>query len=254
MNKIENKRKAVIITGANKGIGKATALYFANKGYFIFLAGRNESELIEVAQECTYGASLLKIDLTKPETMDKYAKHVFERTDVQIQSLVNNAGTFVRHDFVEGEMTPFREQFEVHVFGTVLWTQKILPLFLKQGFGSIVNVSSTLGLKPTADTSAYSAAKAAMISYTQSIALAYGPKGIRCNVICPGIVDTPIHNFHALPAEQKNKVIESLNPLQPLGRIGKDSDIAKAIYFLASEDSSWTTGSVLSVDGGINLA
>ncbi len=248
-----NTKKAVIVTGAGQGIGKATALLFASKGYFVFLAGRNEEKLIQVAEQCPHGASLLKIDLTKPASLEKYGKHLSERPDVCIEALINNAGTFERHDFLQAGMQPWRDQFEVHVFGTIQWTQLVLPLFLKQKKGSIVNVSSTLGLKPTADTSAYSAAKAAMISYTQSLALAYGPAGLRCNVVCPGIVDTPIHSFHQLPAEEKKQVLQSLQGLQPLQRIGTADEIAKAIYFLATDDSSWTTGSVLSVDGGINL-
>ena len=118
---------------------------------------------------------------------------------------------------------------------------------------SIVNVSSTLGLKPTADTSAYSASKAAMNNWTQSLALALGSKKIRANCVCPGLVDTPIHSFHSLSIPEKEKTLQKLSPMQPLGRVGKSEEIAQSIYFLASEESAWTTGAILSVDGGINI-
>jgi NAD(P)-dependent dehydrogenase (short-subunit alcohol dehydrogenase family) len=144
-------------------------------------------------------------------------------------------------------------QFQVNLFGPIQWTQMVMPLLEKSGHGSIVNVSSTLGLRAGATSGAYSAAKAAMNSWTQSLAIEYGPKKVRVNAICPGIVDTPIHSFHSLPDQDKEKSLQAMAKLQPLGRIGRPEEIAEAIYFLASEQSAWTTGAVLSVDGGINL-
>jgi NAD(P)-dependent dehydrogenase (short-subunit alcohol dehydrogenase family) len=242
-------KKAAIITGASSGIGAATAIEFSKQGYFVFLAGRNEERLTAVAEKCSAGASLLKIDFKSPASIEKYAKHLFERPDVDIQVLINNAGIFTRQDFINTDLKTWREQFEVNFFGSVDWTQKVLPLFLKKNSGSIVNVSSTLGLKPTAGTSAYSASKAALINWTQTLALELGPKGIRVNCVCPGIVDTPIHPFH-----KQTAITDTLKNLQPLGRIGQPEEIAKAIYFLAGPDSAWTTGAVLNVDGGIHLA
>ena len=132
--------------------------------------------------------------------------------------------------------------------------QQIYPLMKPAFSHNIVNVSSTLGLRPTADTSAYSATKAAMVNWTHSLALGLGAQNIRANCVCPGLVDTPIHPFHDQPAERKQITLQKMAHMQPLGRIGTPEEIAKAIYFLACEDSSWTTGSVLSVDGGINFA
>ena len=246
-------KKAVIVTGASSGIGAATALEFSNHNYFVFLAGRNEERLAAVAEKCKSGASILKMDFQKPETIEKYAKHLNERPDVDVEVLVNNAGIFESHEFLNGGIDPWRSQFEVNLFASVLWTQKVLPLFIKKNRGSIVNVSSTLGIKPIPNTSAYSASKAAMISWTHSLALELGPKGIRVNCVAPGLVDTPIQAFHHLPPEEYKKQKQARGPLQPLGRVGEPEEIAKSIYFLGSEQSSWTTGAVLNVDGGINI-
>lgn len=113
-----------------------------------------------------------------------------------------------------------------------------------EGQGSIVNVSSTLGVRPTAGTGAYSAMKAAQINWAQSLALEGAQHGIRVNCVAAGIVDTPIH---------PPGMIHQMHSAQPLGRVGRPEEIAQSIYFLATEQSAWTTGSVLHVDGGINL-
>lgn len=244
-------KKAALITGASSGIGAATAKLFSEKGYFVLLLGRNEERLQKVALECRNGASLLKADLSNPAQVEKYTQHLFQRPDIQLEVLINNAGIYERNDSTKDDMQIWKNQFETNLFGSVNLTQKLMPLFLKQNKGSIVNVSSTLGLKPAATVSAYSASKAAMINWTQSLALELGPKNIRVNCVCPGIVDTPIHSFHS--ASDKDKIIENMKSLQPLQRIGTSEEIAEAIYFLGSPLSSWTTGSVLSVDGGINL-
>ncbi len=248
-------KKAVLVTGASSGIGAETVLEFSRQGYFVYLLSRNKEAMEELGARCVAGASILKCDLTNEAEIQKAVKHVFERPDTDLQILINNAGIFKRQDLSsEQSLEVWREQFENNFFGVVRLTQLLTPYFLKRGSGSIVNVSSTLGLKPTADTSAYSAAKAAMVSWTQSLALALGKAKVRVNVVCPGFVDTPIHQFHFFEAEKKAQTLADLGPLQPLGRIGTSAEIAKSIYFLASEQSSFTTGAVLSVDGGIYLA
>lgn len=246
-------KPAVLISGASSGIGAATALKFSSQGYFVYLLGRDEERLHEVALQCVNGASLLKADLNNEAQVSKYAQHLSERADTRIEVLVNNAGIYEQHDFLDKGLDIWRQQFETNLFGSIRLTQKVLPLFLKQGQGSIVNVSSTLGLKPTGNTGAYSASKAAMVSWTQSLALELGPKNIRVNCICPGIVDTPIHGFHSQPITEKMKILSSMKGLQPLGRVGTSEELAESIFFIGSPKSSWTTGATLSVDGGISL-
>lgn len=247
-------KKAVLITGAGSGIGAATARRFSQSGWFVLLAGRTVDPMVQLAQELRFGASVLKIDLTNSASIKKYIDELAKREDISLQCLVNNAAIFRRHDIASGT-AEWVEQFATNVFGTVELTQACLPLLRASGSASIVNVASTLGLRPTADTSAYSASKAALVSFTQSLAQALGPEKIRVNCICPGLVDTPIHDFHKLPQEKKNAFVkEQLSALQPLGRIGNPEEIANSIYFLGSaEESPWTTGAILSVDGGIHL-
>ncbi|PIS11812.1 MAG: NAD(P)-dependent oxidoreductase [Bdellovibrio sp. CG10_big_fil_rev_8_21_14_0_10_47_8] len=247
-------KKAVLVTGASSGIGAATAKLFANQGYFVYLLGRNEERLQEVALSCPGGASLLKCDLNNEAQLDKYTKHLFERADTQLEVLVNNAGVFEQHTSQKDEgLDIWRKMFETNFFGSINLTQRVLPLLARHHQGSIVNVSSTLGLRPTAQTAAYSASKAAMINWTQSLALELGPQKIRVNCVCPGLVDTPIHAFHSLNSKAKEAALDNMKNLQPLGRIGHPEEIAQSIYFLGSQQSSWTTGAILSVDGGINL-
>jgi NAD(P)-dependent dehydrogenase (short-subunit alcohol dehydrogenase family) len=244
-------KKAALITGASSGIGAATAEYYSSQGYFVYLLGRNEERLQNVALKCKNGASLLKCDLNNDAQVDKYTKHLFERPDTKLEVLVNNAGIFEGHSPLTDSMEIWHRQFDTNFFGSVKLTMKLLPLLVQAKGAWIVNVSSGLGLRPSPQYAAYSAAKAAMISWTKSMAQALGKEQIRVNCLAPGLVDTPIHGYKS--EEERVKLMDSMKSYQPLGRVGTSEEIAKAIYFLGSEQSSWTTGAVLVVDGGINL-
>ncbi|WP_413557034.1 SDR family NAD(P)-dependent oxidoreductase [Bdellovibrio sp. HCB209] len=247
-------KKAVVITGASSGIGAATAIHFGKNGYFVYLMGRNKDRLAEVAVQCRAGASLMSCDLTDVAALNKRIAEILATNIHRVEVLVNNAGIFDVHSTEQGTDELWQREFEVNLMSAVRLTRAFFPYFKQHGGGSIVNVSSSLGLKPTAATSAYSAMKAAMINYTQSNALEGGAFGIRANCVAPGIVDTPIHSFHALDEAMKAESVAKMGPMQPLGRIGTVDEIAKAIYFLGSNDSSWTTGAVLPIDGGITIS
>ncbi|MEI7973700.1 MAG: SDR family oxidoreductase [Bdellovibrio sp.] len=167
--------------------------------------------------------------------------------------LVNNAGVFESHSLLENDLKIWHRMFDTNLFAAVRLTQLILPFMISLKRGSIVNISSALGLNTIPNTGAYSASKAAMNMWSQSLALEMGKYGIRVNTICPGLVDTPIQDFHFQQGEQKTETLQKLAGLQPMGRIGTPQDVASAAYCLGSETSSWTTGSNLVVDGGINL-
>lgn len=245
-------KKAVLITGANSGIGLATAQIFSKHNYFVYLMGRNKERLEDVALTLPAGASILSCDLTDADAVTKRLDEVIHHPHYQTVALVNNAGQYFKGTTEETKEEQWKNLFEVNLMGTILLTQKLIPYFRKNKTGSIVNIASTLGLRPVVGTAAYSALKAALINWTQSLALEVSPE-IRVNCICPGIVDTPIHEFYHLKPEEKEKSIAQMAALQPLGRIGTPLEVAESIYFLASEKSAWTTGAVLSVDGGINL-
>lgn len=246
-------KKAALVTGASSGIGAATAIEFARNGYFVYLMGRDKDRLADVASQCRSGASLLSCELTDSKALDKRLNEMMAIHIHRVEVVVNNAGMYKTHSLEEGSDEIWTEHFHVNMLAPVRIVRTLFPYFKKNGGGSVVNVSSTLGLHPVANTGAYSALKAAMINWTQTLALEGGPSKIRANCVCPGIVDTPIHTFHKFPENEKKLSLEKMATLQPLGRIGTSEDVARSIYFLGSELSSWTTGAILSVDGGINL-
>lgn len=246
-------KKAALITGASSGIGAATAIEFSKNGYFVYLMGRDKERLQDVALKCRSGASLLSCDITDVAALNKRLDEMLTTKIHRIEVVVNNAGIYKTNTTEDGSDETWMKQYEVNMLGPVRIVRTLFPYFKAQGGGSIVNVSSTLGVSPAVSTGAYSASKAAMINWTQTLALEGGPFKIRANCVAPGLVDTPIHSFHNLDETKKAAVLDQMKDMQPLGRIGTPDDIAKAIYFLGCEQSSWTTGAVLSVDGGINL-
>ena len=252
MTNPQQNQKAVLITGAGSGIGAATAKLFSENGYFVYLLGRTEANLKKVAQNLS-SSQTLACDLRNPAQVKSIAQQVCVNPKIQLEILVNNAGIFQRHKFAEGSDDVWMSQWETNMMGSVRMTRELFPYFMKNNRGSIVNVSSTLGLRPSSEVSAYSATKAAMVNWTHSLALEGAPYNIRANCICPGLVDTPIHQFHSFAQNEKEKVLDSLKNIQPLGRVGTSEEIAQSIFFLAAEHSSWTAGATLSVDGGINV-
>lgn len=242
---------SVIVTGASSGIGAEIAREFSKHGYFVFLFGRTEEKLKAVQKSCAGRTEILAFDLKNlKQSQDKILHMLAGKPPLEI--LINNAGIYHQEPFSETSDEVWIEQFAVNLLAPTQLTKVIWPIFEKQKKGSILNISSTLGLKPTPGTSAYSAIKAAVANWTVTLAQEGGPHNIRANCICPGIVDTPIHTFHGLTLTEKTKVTESLVNLQMLSRIGEPSDIARAVVFLASDQSAWTTGAILTVDGGIN--
>lgn len=246
--------ESVIVTGAGSGIGAACARDLAKAGYFVVLVGRTESKLTDVASQIGQKNCLtLSTDLSSAEGCSYLFEALKSSTASQypLKALVNNAGIVIRKPFIETSDEEWESHFQINLMSVVRLSKEAVPL-LKQNPSSpsIINISSNLGLKPIADTSSYSAVKAALINLTQSMALEFSAYKIRVNCIAPGIVETPIHHFYKT---EDSKLRNQLDRLQPLGRMGQPVDIAKAVTFLVSDQSSWTTGSVLTIDGGISL-
>jgi NAD(P)-dependent dehydrogenase (short-subunit alcohol dehydrogenase family) len=166
---------------------------------------------------------------------------------------VNNAGIFKTQKSEEARLDLWQTQMQVNLLSAVQITEGLIPFLVEAKPGWILNISSSLATKPSQNVGAYGATKAAMNHWTQTLAIELGTYQVRVNAICPGIVDTPIHGFHHLPETEKQQQIEKLKNLQPLGRIGEPSDVAKAARYLCSEKASWVTGAILNVDGGVNL-
>ena len=245
--------QTVIITGASSGIGAEIARRFSKENYSLLLMGRDEGRLRKVQQNCRPASTeILAFDLAK---IAHHKNQILQKlSGLPVPSiLINNAGVYFQGTSMETEDHIWMEQLQINLLSAVQLTKLIWPYFLQNKSGSVLNISSSLGVRPKAHAGAYSASKAAMINWTQSLAQEGADSGIRVNCLCPGIVDTPIHSFHKLPADEKAQALSKIASFQLLDFVGETSDIAEAAYFLASEKSRWTTGSNLIIDGGINL-
>ncbi len=251
-----------LVTGAGSGIGRAVALAFLASGWDVILVGRRRGPLDDVAKTHPGRAVVAPCDLTKADEVAALAAELESgalapHLPGSLKALVNSAGIYERASFLETSDQAWERQLTANLLAPARLTRRMAPILAGNGGGSIVNVASTLGQRPVPDTSAYSASKAGLINLTQTMALELAGSNIRVNCVCPGIVDTPIHAFHgggrpgATP--EAREALEKLGPLQPLGRVGTPEEVAAGILYFCQPLSSWTTGAVLSVDGGINL-
>lgn len=243
-----------LITGGGSGIGAATAKKFLSEGWRVILVGRNRDRLLSVSHEIQENVSIRVCDISDADQTQKLARELLdssspEKLGQNLKALIHNAGIYERSSLSESTDKHWEKMFAINFFGPVRLTRDLMPL-LESTKGVVINVSSTLGLRPIPETGAYSASKAAMISWTQTLALEFAKSGVRANAICPGIIDTPIHPFHNQSESEK---LQTLGSLQPLGRIGRPEDVAHAIWSLCAPGSEWITGTTLTVDGGINL-
>jgi NAD(P)-dependent dehydrogenase (short-subunit alcohol dehydrogenase family) len=243
--------RTVVVTGASRGIGKATALAFAAQGYNVVLTSRKQDALDEVAAEITAaspGAGVLAVAAHAAEA--EQAQAVIDATVArfgQVDVLVNNAGTnpyfgpLVDIDEVRAEKT-----VRLNQYGPVLWSRLVWKASMAEHGGSIVNVASVGGLLTEPGIGYYNATKAALIHLTRQLAAELAP-GVRVNAVAPGIVRT--HLAKALWENFESQLTEAL----PLGRIGEPDDIADVITFLGTDASRWMTGQTLVVDGGAQI-
>jgi NAD(P)-dependent dehydrogenase (short-subunit alcohol dehydrogenase family) len=244
---------AIVVTGSGSGIGQALALRLGGAGHGIIGMGRNLEKLQATAKQLPAGRmTCLAADLSSASAATKAAVQVrtwlgdFGRP---LLALVNNAGVFDRLAFDSTDESIWERHFQNNLMSAIRLTKELHSQLKLGRPASVLNISSTLGLRPIANTSAYSAMKAAMINWTKTLALEWAGDGIRVNCLCPGLVDTPIHAFHGESDESATR--RQGHAAQPLGRMGTAGDIAAAAEFLLS--SEWTTGTVLTVDGGISL-
>lgn len=242
--------KVAVVTGASKGIGAGIALRLAAEGASVVVNYSSSREGADrVVAEITGSggkAVAVQANLSKPADVQNLfaeTKKAFGRVDV----LVNNAGIY---EFAPLEnITPehFHKQFDLNVLGQLLASQEAAKLMGPDG-GSIVNISSVVSRSPVAGGSVYSATKGAVDALTRALAAELGPKKIRVNTVNPGMVETEGTHGAGITESDFRKTVEAQTPL---GRIGQPKDIAPAVVYLASEDSSWVTGETLFVSGGM---
>ncbi|WP_438001408.1 glucose 1-dehydrogenase [Sorangium sp. So ce185] len=245
-NKLQGK--VAVVTGGTTGIGLATAKRFAAEGARVFITGRRQAELDAAVREIGERATGVRSDVSSLADLDRLFEVVKQR-GAPIDVLFANAGG--------GELAPlgaiteehFDKTFAINVKGILFTVQKALPL-LRDGASIILN-GSTAASTGTPAFSVYSATKAAVRSFARTWALDLKDRGIRVNVLSPGPIDTPGLRGLGATEEQTQQIKASLVAGVPLGRLGSPDEVAKAAVFLASDDSSFTNGAELFVDGGM---
>ena len=245
--------RVAIVTGAASGIGKASAIRLAEEGATVICADLNGSGAEATALKIIADggrAMAVEIDISDSAQCDAA---VFKAVDSygSIDILVNNAGVNLPSVFHETTNEAIDRTLSVNVKGAMYLTRAALPHMLKNSRGSIVNMSSVNGLVSEPYLSVYSASKGAIVMFTRGIALDYAKSGIRCNAICPGWVDTPINHAHAKMLGGLDHVYKTIDSFQPIGRPGTSREIANLVLFLASDEASFMTGSIVSADGGM---
>jgi NAD(P)-dependent dehydrogenase (short-subunit alcohol dehydrogenase family) len=246
MSKLEGK--VAVITGGNSGIGLATAQQFVSDGAYVFITGRRQSELDSAATQIgKNNVTAVQGDVSNLADLDRLYAKVKEQKG-QINILFANAGIIEAAPLGEISEEHFDKMFGVNVKGLLFTVQKALPLF--QDGGSIILNASVAASKGFEATSIYSATKAAIRSFARTWTADLKQRKIRVNTISPGRIDTPIFNG-VLSEEQIKQFNATVVANVPLGRMGNPDEVAKAASFLASDDSSYISGTELFVDGGM---
>ena len=244
-NKLEGK--IAVITGATSGIGLATAKRFVSEGAYVFITGLYQKEIDEAISDIGKNVSGIQSDVSNLVDLDKMYDIVKDQKG-HIDILFANAGIIEFAPLGEISEKHFDKIFDIDVKGLLFTVQKALPIF--QDGGSIILMASVGSSKGSAELSVYHAAKAAVRSFARSWSLNLNQRNIRVNAISPGPIDTPFVN-RVLNDQQTEKFLKNSVNSTSIGRMGSPDEVAKAVSFLASDDSSYITGIELFVDGGM---
>lgn len=243
--------KVVIVTGASSGIGRATAILFANKGATVVAVGRNEKELNAAGSSIRSKSGSVRpylADLTEISQIERLTSSVQE-SHGRLDVLVNSAGIILNGTIENTSLADWDKMLNINVRSVFALTQKCLPMLIESK-GNIVNVSSVAGTRSFPNILAYGVSKAAIDQLTRSAALELAGKGVRVNAVNPGVVVTNIHKRGGMDAEAYKAFLERSKETHPIGRVGTPQEVAELILFLASEKASWITGATYEIDGG----
>ena len=242
------EKKVVVVTGASRGIGKEIALKYAENGYNVainYVSDKtNVEELEKEFKEKGAEALIVKADVSKSEQVQEFIKAVIEKYG-KIDVLVNNAGITRDMLLMRMKEEDFDKVIEINLKGTFLVTKEVVPYMMKKRDGKIISLSSVVGVTGNAGQCNYSASKAGIIGFTKSIAKELASRNIRANAVAPGFIDTDMTNVLS------DEVKENINKQIPMRRMGTSREIANVVYFLGSEESSYITGQVINIDGGM---
>lgn len=243
--------KVALITGGTSGIGRATAILFAQEGAKVSITGRNESrgqEAVEEIKKAGGEVIFIRTDVRFAEECQRSVKKTLQ-TFGRLDILFNNAGIWFPNTILDCTEEEWDLTVDINLKGTYLMSKFALPTMIAQGSGVIINNSSGWGIVGGPSAAAYCAAKGGVVLLTKAMAIDHGPQGIRVNCVCPGDTKTPMLTEDAqkrgIPWEEY--LADAAD--RPLRRIGTPEEIAKAVLFLASDDSSFMTGAAMVVDG-----
>jgi NAD(P)-dependent dehydrogenase (short-subunit alcohol dehydrogenase family) len=245
--------KVAVVTGGNAGIGEAIAKVFAREGASVVITGRRQGELYRVVSDIVkeqgkvFAVVGSVTDESHVQEAVRQAVQQFGRLDI----LINNAGVgdFGRR-LHEIDDTTWAHVLDVNLTGVFRMTRAALPQMLEQGKGVIVNISSVASLIGLPTLPVYAASKGALDAMTRALAVDYAREGIRCNVINPGLIDTPM----AAPLMNNPEQLDPILSHYPIRRAGKPEEVAQMALYLASDEAAWVTGGTFSIDGGMTIS
>lgn len=241
--------KHCIVTGGASGIGEAIVRRFVEEGAEVLLVDLNLEGAEALATELGAAVTATKCDVRKEADVEKVAATAFERWDT-VDVLVNNAGAELNKTYDQTTVEEWDRVLDTDLKGPWLFCKHIVPSMVERGSGSVVNVSSLNGLVGFPLSTAYGGAKGGLVVFTRDMAIELASSGVRFNCVCPGVIETPMMErwTNLMPDQAEAK--EMLRGVMPIGRMGYASEVAAAILFFASDDSTLCQGSILSVDGG----
>ena len=241
-----SERKVALVTGATRGIGKEIALELAKNGFDIAVnyRGTQDENLKKEIESNNVRCEFVEADVSNFEQCENMIKEAIEKYG-RIDVLVNNAGITKDGLIMRMKKEDFEAVIDVNLVGTFNVTRNVIPYMIKQKSGRIINVSSVVGVAGNAGQTNYSASKAGVIGFTKSLAKEVASRNILVDAIAPGFIDTDMTKVLS------DNVKEGINAQIPLKRMGTPKEVAKVVKFLASEDSSYVTGQVINIDGGM---
>ncbi len=242
--------KVCIVTGGGSGIGRATCLLFAQEGGKVVVADKSHEAAESVAREVGEAAIALRTDVSDSQSIRAMLKQTVDRFG-RLDVLVNNAGYGIPGSVVETDEADWDRLMAVNLNGVFYGCKYAIPIMCEQGGGVIVNTASVVATVGIRDRAAYCASKGAVAALTRAMALDHVAEGIRINCIAPGTIDSPYFNEMLAQSDRPDEMQRELEQRQAMNRLGTPEEIARGMLYLACDDSSFATGSMLTVDGGM---